>query len=395
MSDILHPGFGVVAILVGLATAWILSMWLPQQTKGRNIPLDGLRGYMAFGVFLYHSVIWYGYLRTGSWSAPASSVYRPLGDLCVKVFFMITAYLFVGKIIDSRRRPIDWWPLFVSRVMRLTPLYLVALVALLVMTGILTRWQLQEPYSDLIDHVGQWAAFTMVAAPDVNRLPDTSLLVAGVTWSLAYEWLFYLSLPLMALVLRKPVPVSAVLICTCLLLWLLIIKPKVIFPWSFIVGAAGAMIARSIVIARHLRGPTAAFVVCAAMGLNVIFQDGVLAKASTLVLMLVFIPVACGNSVFGVLTNRAALLLGEVSYGIYLLHGLLLSVVFDLVLGRSLAKTLSPWHHWAIVVGAGSALVVLSSMTFKLIERPCIRSVPRLATWSSNVGFRLTRWKRA
>lgn len=395
MNDILYPTFGMVAILAGLAAAWVLSNWLPIPTRGRNVPLDGLRGYMAFGVFLYHSVIWYGYLRTGSWNVPAVSVYRPLGDLCVKVFFMITAYLFVGKIIDSHERPMDWWTLFVSRVMRLTPLYLFALSGLLVMTGILTRWTPHESYRELTDHIGQWVAFTMVAAPDVNRLPDTSLLVAGVTWSLAYEWLFYLSLPLLALVLLKPVPVTAVLICGCLLLWMLIIKPKVIFPWSFIFGAAAAIVARTASVARALRSPAASLAVCVVMGWIFLVQNTVFAKASTLALMLAFIPIACGNSMFGILTSRASLLLGELSYSIYLLHGLLLSVIFDLVLGHALAGTLSPWQHWMIVAGAGIALVALSTLTFRVIERPCIRSAPRLAAWSSNLGSRLARWGEA
>ncbi|MDP9095168.1 MAG: acyltransferase family protein [Pseudomonadota bacterium] len=334
-------------------------------------------------------------MRIGSWNAPPLSVYRPLGDLCVKVFFMITAYLFVGKIIDSSKRPIDWLALFVSRVLRLTPLYLVAMAALLAMVGTLTHWTLQESLDLLLNHTGQWLTFTMVDIPDINRLPQTSLLVAGVTWSLAYEWLFYLSLPLLALVLTRRVPAATVLICTSFALWLIAIKAAVIFPWSFVVGAAAAVVARTEFVAKWLRGGGAAIAAVAALATVVLGQDPGPAKASVPALVVFFIPIACGNSLLGILTNRPALLLGEVSYGLYLLHGLLLTIVFHLMLGVPLAKTLSPLQHWVVVAGAGCVLVVIASLTFKWIERPCMNSVPSVAAWLTKCASRPIRETKA
>jgi peptidoglycan/LPS O-acetylase OafA/YrhL len=395
MVDLLSPGFGLAAMLMALATAFVASKWLPVETSGRNVPLDGLRGYMAFGVFLYHSVIWYHYLRTGAWGAPPASVYRPVGDLCVKVFFMITAYLFVGKIIDGKERPIDWLALFVSRALRLTPLYLFAVLALVVMTGVLTHGKLLEPLGALVDHVGQWVAFTMIAVPDINRLPHTWLLIAGVTWTLGYEWLFYLSLPLLALLLRRRVPIATVFICTGLLFWLVAIKPEIFVPWSFVAGALAAVVARS-PLAERLRGPGAAVAVLIAVAWTLFAQDVGPAKVlTTLALIIGFTPIACGNPVLGILTNRPALLLGEVSYGLYLLHGLLLSFTFELVLGAPLAKTLSPLQHWAVVAGVGIVLVAVTCVTFRLIERPAMRSARRVTPWLADLGTTLMRRQKA
>jgi len=396
MTDLLNPGFGLAAMLIALATAFVASRWLSVETGSRNVPLDGLRGYMAFGVFLYHSVIWYDYLRTGAWGPPPASVYRPVGDLCVKVFFMITAYLFVGKIIDAKRRPIDWLALFVSRVLRLTPLYLVAMLALVAMIGVLTQWTLQEPVGALVDHVGHWVAFTMLDAPDVNGLHDTWLLIAGVTWTLGYVWLFYLSLPLLALMLRRRVPVAAVVICTVVVVWLVSIKPDVFMPWSFVSGAAAAVLARTSSIAARLRGRGAGLVVVAAVAWALFAQTIGPAKALTMVALIVgFLPIACGNPVFGLLTNRAALLLGEASYGIYLLHGLLLSLTFELLLGTSVARTLSPAQHWVLVAGVGVVLVLVTCVTFRLIERPAMRSAHRVTSWLAGIGSTLARRQKA
>lgn len=373
--DPLNPAFGILALGVALATAYLASRWLQVETSGRNLPLDGLRGYMAFGVFIYHSVVWYYYLRTGEWGPPPASVYRPVGDLCVKVFFMITAYLFVGKVIDAKRRPIDWLALYVSRVLRLTPLYLFSVVMLVTMTFALSGWKLQEPFGELLDQVGRWVAFTVISMPDVNRLPNTWRLIAGVTWTLSYEWLFYLSLPLVALVMRRRVPVATLLACTALMGWLLALKPNTFMPWSFVAGAVAATVAREPRIANRLCGRGVSILVVVAIAWALLAEGLGQTKASSFIaLVLGFIPVACGNPVFGTLTNRPALLLGEVSYGLYLLHGLLLSFTFNLLLGNPVVKTLSATQHWFLVMLVGTVLVVVACMTFRWIERPAMRS---------------------
>ena len=395
--ELLHPAYGVAATLVALATAAIAVRWLPVATRGRNVPLDGLRGYMAFGVFVYHSVIWYFYLRTGTWGAPPESVYRPVGDLFVKVFFMITAYLFIGKIIDAKRRPIDWLALFVSRVLRLTPLYAFAVVVLVAMSFALTGWRLQEPIGALVDHVVEWAVFTMIAAPDINRLPDTWLLIAGVTWTLGYEWLFYLSLPLVAVLMRRRVPIATVLVCTAGVAWLVAVKPDAFVPWSFVAGAIAAAVAREPRIADRLRGlGTSAVVVGAVVVVTmvaaILLQGFGHSKALSFFLLFVgFVPVACGNPVLGLLTNRPALLLGEVSYGLYLLHGLLLSFTIEVLLGASLVKTFTSAQHWLMVMAIGCVLVVVTCITFRWIERPAMRSAPQ---WTSRLALLSTSLAR-
>lgn len=70
-----------------------------ELAEGRNTAIDGMRRYLAFGVMLSHAVIWYYYARDPVWGLPPQSVYRDMGSVCVRSFFMITSYLFVGKLL--------------------------------------------------------------------------------------------------------------------------------------------------------------------------------------------------------------------------------------------------------------------------------------------------------
>jgi peptidoglycan/LPS O-acetylase OafA/YrhL len=379
-ETILGWEFGAVAIAVGLATAFGAGNLLRiNSPRGRNVAIDGLRGYLAFGVFLHHATVWYFYARTGEWGLPPASIYRNLAAVCVSLFFMITAYLFVGKLLDNRRRPIDWVALYTSRLLRLSPLYLVAMAALFGMVGARSGWQLREPVSELISNVGNWLGFSLFGAPDINGVHPTAVLIAVVTWSLAYEWMFYLSLPALACLLRAKVPVFLAIACTLGLVLVVLNKPSVIFPSSFVKGAIAAAIARQPRIASRLCHPAFGAVVLVAAWAA---MSGQLPGPVSAVLVAAgFCIVACGNTVFGVLSNRAAIVLGDVSYGVYLLHGLLLSVTFLFIIGMDRTRNMSFSMHWLVVMGVGVAVVTTSALTYRFIEVSATHRVHHVSGW--------------
>ena len=115
----------LACLLVAMATAYLLGKKFGVPSSlGRFNSIDGLRGYLAFFVFLHHASIWYFYLQTGKWALPPSNLYTQFGHSSVFLFFMITGFLFFSKLIDGRTQTIDWGKLFVSRLLRLAPLYL-------------------------------------------------------------------------------------------------------------------------------------------------------------------------------------------------------------------------------------------------------------------------------
>src|SRR5258705_11312976 len=63
--------------------------------------IDGLRGFLALGVFGHHAVITHEYVRTGYLAGPASSFYMLLGQSGVGVVFPVSGFLFLGKLLHG------------------------------------------------------------------------------------------------------------------------------------------------------------------------------------------------------------------------------------------------------------------------------------------------------
>ncbi len=93
----------LAAVFLALFTVFLIKSQLSVNVKaGRYASIDGLRGYLAFFVFLHHSSVWYFYIQTGHWERPDSGLYDYFGMGSVKIFFMVTGFLFFGKILDKR-----------------------------------------------------------------------------------------------------------------------------------------------------------------------------------------------------------------------------------------------------------------------------------------------------
>jgi hypothetical protein len=137
-------------------------------------------------VFVHHACVWYFHLRTGRWEVPPSALHTQLGQASVVLFFMITGFPFCTKLIDAKTRRIDWLGVYVSRVLRLAPLYMVCMSGLFVIVVALSRGTLNQPIGALSADVSRWLSFTMLGEPDLNKVERTSLIVAGVTWTLRY-----------------------------------------------------------------------------------------------------------------------------------------------------------------------------------------------------------------
>jgi peptidoglycan/LPS O-acetylase OafA/YrhL len=100
---------------------------------------------------------------------------------------------------------------------------------------------------------------------------------------------------------------------------------------------------------------------------------------SLICISLAFAIIACGNSLFGILTHNTSRLLGQISYSIYLLHGMLLFLTFRFVIGFPAASNFSPVLHWSIIASCGILLVIVSSFTYRYVELPFINAAPDAA----------------
>jgi peptidoglycan/LPS O-acetylase OafA/YrhL len=95
-----------------------------------------------------------------------------------------------------------------------------------------------------------------------------------------------------------------------------------------------------------------------------------------------FYLVCTGTSLFGLLNTRSAQRLGHISYSIYLLQGIVLTLAFAIPSFRAFAFG-SPAAYW---IATGVCVVVLvfsSALSYVLLERPGIRAGKRLARWTA------------
>lgn len=378
----------IAAVTAAVVTTFVLARIFGEPSAlGRFASLDGLRGFLAFFVFLHHSCIWYFYLRTGKWEVPPSNLYTHFGQSSVALFFMITGFLFFSKLIDGRTKKIDWGRLFVSRFLRLVPLYLFAISLLFLLVLILSHGTLNDSIPKLATGMLRWLGFTILGSPNLNGVESTWIIVAGVTWSLPYEWFFYFSLPLLALTVGVLPPLAYISLST-LSVAFVAIHPSIHYL-SFIGGIAAAFLVRLDFVRGFAVSNASSAIALACLATTVVASPSGFGLVPLLMLSIFFTVIASGNSLFGLLSSPASRTLGEFAYGIYLLHGMILFVTFNFVLGLPQSRLLSATQHWAIVIGVTPLLICVCFLTYTFIERPALKRATSVTDW-----LRALFWRR-
>ena len=376
---LLSPWAALAAVGASAAVAYLICHVadLELSNVGRLGCIDGVRGMLALCVLFHHYVHAYVFHVSGQWTPDHSRFYKVIGPDSVLFFFMITGYLFWDKLL-AQRGTVDWRKLYLSRIFRVVPLYWVA-VAIIVFFVFSTGLPgIHVPIATLLDEIADWLFF--YGTPDVNAYSDTSRIVAKVTWTLRYEWMFYLSLPFLALVLRasRRTPsilwqfAAAILALALLRINVPHLNVNTAFGLYFLVGALAAAANRREAYRRIARKPWVSVVVIAAVAVLLTCFDSAYGFRSGVVIAAIFVPIALGNSIFGLLTLRPFLLLGEISYSVYLIHGAILFVAFDLLFPRFMSTATSPLALNAGLSAVAAVAVLIAWATFTVVEKPCI-----------------------
>ena len=350
----------------------------PTQQGTRVTTLDGLRGFLALAVFFHHATIYVGYLRTGQWEPPPSRFYAMLGPAGVDVFFMITGFLFWNKMIKENGSP-NWLSLYIGRVFRIGPLYVLAVLLMIVVVFIKSDAHLNGTIFGSLKACGWWLMLGMLGPGwSINHFQDTSLILAGVTWTLQYEWYFYAALLPLSLLARGIVAcllVSAGAFAIGCIGTVLSAKGTVIAPPAvcvnlFAAGMLSASLSQRKLISRlpHWFVSTLAALLIAAPFL---FFSSVFEIGPVLLLAAAFLLIASGCDLFGLLSTISARRLGDISYGLYLMHGLVLSTMFSIEPVRRFA-IVSTVHYWTIIMLCAVILLMVATLALVLIERPGI-----------------------
>jgi peptidoglycan/LPS O-acetylase OafA/YrhL len=383
----------LIATSISLATIFLLDKVAPLSLpEFRYSSIDGLRGYLAFFVFLHHSYIWHGYIHTHEWVLPDSHLYRYFGTGSVMVFFMITAFLFFGRLLDAKknRAAVDWTYLYISRVMRISPLFLFSTVLAFIVSGYTYDWLFNNDLQKVLKSIFLTLGMGLFGAPVVDSFIQSGLsapVMAGVLWTLPYEWVFYLVLPVIALLLGLK-PSQYLFLLPLLAIWYLFRHDlSVDKAYPFFSGLLAAILVRTN-IKNILDGWVAASLAILLLVFCVINFSDPFRFAPLAILTYFFCVVASGNTFFGILNLRVSRLLGEISYSIYLLHGIVLFILIRLVLGDSEAISLNLNAYYLCIALCIPVLIVFCYFTFLRIEKPCINQ-------SITLNKKLRRLRRA
>jgi peptidoglycan/LPS O-acetylase OafA/YrhL len=379
--------FGVATLAFMIAATSGLLMLAPrlyravagEDAGGRMDSLDGLRGLLAICVVVHHGIITQAYDATGVWEAPENHFNNLLGAAAVALFFMVSAYLFWGRV-SRARGPIDWTNFFRGRLYRLAPMYGFSVAILLLIVAVDSGFTLRVSPRELGIQVFHWFSFAFLKADDINGVKDTYTILS-VLWSLRFEWILYCSLPLLALVWRVTGRVAPIYIGIVAISFLG-------HGYSYLVFFPVGM------LAIHLKAwrpddarVDAAWGVAGIASLVIlcIFYQSAVGLPQAALLMVAFVAALRPAGVWTFLRKRVMRFLGHISYSVYLLHNMAIAVLAKWGFGVAVYATLDPLWLYGSTALLGVAVIVVSTATYLFIEKPFIElaAKPMSSRWPS------------
>lgn len=345
--------------------------------------LEGLRGILAFSVVMHHAYCWYYFTQSGVWTTGNSVIFARLADFGVIQFFYLSGFLFWRKLMKTGRIPMAKF--YLSRFVRIGPVYYCCIGAAIFLGLLLSGLKLQVSPGALVRSLLPWVLFSLGGQATVNHA-DIARITCGVTWTLALEWLFYLSLPFLGWFSRN----ARRLIFYALTFGLLFLVSRyfraatadetsihaassILAEYSkfMLVGFGGGILIAALepqLRNRLLRVPGRNWILLG-LYLAYLLIPGIAAAGQVLVLA-GFTLVATGADLFGVFASRAVRLLGVISYPMYLAHGIVYYTAMRL---RGGIHAVSLPRYTAETAVCVAIILLLATIIHLLLERPTIR----------------------
>lgn len=336
-------------------------------------PMEGLRGFAVLLVFIVHYVT-----LAQPWTAGDPGLRQlahqlhALGNAGVDLFFVLSGYLIYASVMA---RPQPFWPFMGRRIRRIYPTFTVVLL-------VYTALSFALPAENKIPRDAEAAAWYWLA--NLLLLPGVFPIepLITVSWSLSYEMLYYLVLPLLvaALRLRGRSATWRVVLFASLASALAVYCALYTGPVRLAMFIAGILLWEAIRSGQRLPGITSAtalLALCAGllnMLLPTVGAPGYVYKISVLFATYFVLCWLCFTAPQARLPRAFAWTplrwLGNMSYSYYLVHGLVLKACF-VVLAPRLPGSL---HGAALFWGMLGPLFVLTLLgaggLFLLVERP-------------------------
>jgi len=380
--------FAMMAVFVGLG--FLISRVLPPYRflglqllakKGYYVELESMRGVLALCVVIHHAVVWYFllYRNTSNISGPNAGFYSQLGTAPVTFFFFITSFLFWSKLISTPKLPFG--PFLYARLRRLGPAYLGGAAFVFVLVAIFTHFQLlASPAAVARDMLRVLLADT----PKLNGLNSAPWLW-GVTWTLRFEFLFYLLIPFLGW-FAQTLSKTLLFVVGCNLLYAASLfvhadhwHPPGFFQlqaldrflsFTFCVGMLTAHVVRMRRIRAFAHSLWAAPLSLLLIAAGLCFLPAQHGPLESLCFAIPFVAVACGCNFWGALRSRALLFLGQISYSVYLIHCLVYGAILLPLYGVFGYALQNPRLYWAIIFLSAPVIIAVATLWHRCLELP-------------------------
>ena len=374
-------GLGVVIMIWGINFLPDSIIKKYDEKPGHNIryaSLDGLRCFLSLWVVITHVWSYYDkYYRGLIWDWPNNPYFNQCGNIAVPMFLMITGFLFWSKAIRSKGllNPIK---LYINRAKRILPLYYFLCTVVVLSSLYLSKL----PWIDIKSSL--WGEVISLIIPGKYFVGS----IAGVerfffitpTWTLYFEIIFYLVLPLIGLFAFKRITAYPFLLLSFFGLRWGWAQEHPFFYLAFLMGAVVAEITESgLINLVYFKGKQFDYVIVISVFIIPIISRGQLNYVSFLAACFCFFIIVCGNNCFGILTEAGTRVIGTISYSVYIVH--MPIVFFSLMILNKyyLLTSISNIQYAFVNIIILFLCISVSLSTYLVIEKPAMSySRPKL-----------------
>jgi len=369
-------------------------------SKVARIPeLDGLRGIAIGLVIVEHYFIYHSFVPPHTIASYSQVPFR-LAWTGVDLFFVLSGFLIGGILLDVRESSNFFKVFYARRFFRIVPLY-AACLTIFFLVFALTKVNVAPRFSWMYEGRFSWAPYILFLQNLwMARWNAVGAFPLAVTWSLAVEEQFYLTLPILVKSLRPDrlltILVAGVVAAPFIRTVLYILRPEFFFSWfmlmpcradSLLLGVLGAMFMRSAKCRRWVANKRWVFQYflfpILLVGLTFFSLRAWSPKA--------FLMLSVGYSwlaVFYLSVLLYALLwksswtsaclrlrwltwLGIIAYGTYLLHEFILGLVFGLI--WSGPPALFNLQRLAVALVSCILTLLVCKLSWEFFEKPLVQ----------------------
>ncbi|HZY36391.1 MAG TPA: acyltransferase [Mucilaginibacter sp.] len=316
------------------------------KKEGKILSIQYLRGLAALGVVFCH----YG---SSLISYPKLSSIFNFGQTGVYVFFLVSGFIIVYSLIKSGYRPDQFFRFLLKRSIRIDPPYIATILLTIIFFGALSASKGEH----IVFNPGQFLAHIFYLVPFTNY-PFYN----HIFWTLCVEFQFYLIVGLLYFLSAHYIYKSAFLIAfslTCLI------------PFSnsyYLVLNYAPIFALGISLVRF-------------------YQDRRWKNLLLPILMALFVGYKFGLPIIALLTAscliiiffkhsiRLMIILGDISYSLYLIHGLVL--IMFVGIGKRLHFDFGHYQLFWLVIEISIA-ISLAYLFYLVIEKPSVNFSKRV-----------------